>query len=244
MTPAPLQVGQAPSELELNSAGLTPFSLAKALRIGSSRPGVRRRVAAARPADGALVDHHDAVAPGDRAVDQRALARAGDAGEHAQHAERDVDVDVLQVVRGRAADLHGRSDDARTASLSDARSSRWRPVTVSLARSSSTVPSKQTVPPAVPAPGPEVDHVVGDRDGLGLVLDHEHGVALVAQPQQQVVHPLDVVGVQADGRLVEDVGDVGQRRARGGGSSWCAGPRRRTACPRAGRARGSPGRSR
>src|SRR6478752_7840352 len=38
MTPAPLQVGQAPSELELNSAGLTPLALAKALRIGSSRP--------------------------------------------------------------------------------------------------------------------------------------------------------------------------------------------------------------
>ena len=38
MTPAPLQVGQAPSELELNSAGLTLLALANALRIGSSRP--------------------------------------------------------------------------------------------------------------------------------------------------------------------------------------------------------------
>src|SRR5919199_6756636 len=38
MTPAPLQVGQAPSELALNSAGFTPLALAKALRIGSSRP--------------------------------------------------------------------------------------------------------------------------------------------------------------------------------------------------------------
>ena len=59
----------------------------------------------------------------------------------------------------------------------------------------------------------EVDDVVGDRDRLGLVLDDEHGVALVAQAQQQVVHPLDVVRVQADRRLVEDVGDVGERRA-------------------------------
>ena len=54
--------------------------------------------------------------------------------------------------------------------------------------------------------------MVGDRDHLGLVLHDEHRVALVAQPQQQVVHPLDVVRVQPDGRLVEDVGDVGQRR--------------------------------
>src|SRR6187200_1464746 len=38
MTPAPLQVEQAPSELELNSAGLTPLALANALRIGSSSP--------------------------------------------------------------------------------------------------------------------------------------------------------------------------------------------------------------
>jgi len=54
--------------------------------------------------------------------------------------------------------------------------------------------------------------VVGDRDRLGLVLHDQHGVALVAQLQQQVVHPLDVVGVQPDRRLVEDVGDVGERR--------------------------------
>src|SRR5215813_7831056 len=38
MTPAPLQVGQAPSEFALNSAGFTPLALANALRIGSSSP--------------------------------------------------------------------------------------------------------------------------------------------------------------------------------------------------------------
>src|SRR5919202_6313156 len=38
MTPAPLQVGQAPSELALKSAGFTPLAFANALRIGSSRP--------------------------------------------------------------------------------------------------------------------------------------------------------------------------------------------------------------
>src|ERR671919_1947733 len=35
MTPAPLQLGQAPSELALNSDGLTPLAFANALRIGS-----------------------------------------------------------------------------------------------------------------------------------------------------------------------------------------------------------------
>src|SRR5260370_17086355 len=38
MMPAPLQLGQAPSELALNSAGFTPLAFAKAFRIGSSRP--------------------------------------------------------------------------------------------------------------------------------------------------------------------------------------------------------------
>src|SRR5215469_17243730 len=38
MTPAPLQVGQAPSELGLKSAGFTPLAFAKAARIGSSNP--------------------------------------------------------------------------------------------------------------------------------------------------------------------------------------------------------------
>jgi hypothetical protein len=54
--------------------------------------------------------------------------------------------------------------------------------------------------------------VVGDRDRLRLVLHHEHRVSLVAQPQQQLVHALDVVRVHPDGRLVEHIGDVGQRR--------------------------------
>src|ERR687893_2555745 len=36
MTPAPLQLGQAPSELALNSPGFTSLAFANALRIGSS----------------------------------------------------------------------------------------------------------------------------------------------------------------------------------------------------------------
>src|ERR1044072_3666707 len=39
MTPAPLQLGQAPSELALNSPVLTSLAFANALRIGSSSLG-------------------------------------------------------------------------------------------------------------------------------------------------------------------------------------------------------------
>ncbi|QXC61971.1 hypothetical protein KSP35_03890 [Aquihabitans sp. G128] len=66
--------------------------------------------------------------------------------------------------------------------------------------------------PVAAGPGTQIDHVVGDGDGFGLVLHEQHGVALVAQLEQQLVHAGDVVGVQADGGLVEDVGDVGERR--------------------------------
>src|SRR5262245_16012875 len=38
MTPAPLQLGHAPSELALKRPGFTPLALANALRIGSSTP--------------------------------------------------------------------------------------------------------------------------------------------------------------------------------------------------------------
>ena len=84
------------------------------------------RVRARRPADRRLIDEHDvgdelgafelavradaAVPVALRAlqrrvehvVHERALARAADAGHARQHAERDLDVDVLQVVLRRA----------------------------------------------------------------------------------------------------------------------------------------------
>ena len=117
-------------------------------------------------------------------------------------------------------------------------------MSVPLARSPSTVPSKHDLAAGRAGAGAEVDDVVGDRDRLRLVLHDEHRVALVAQLQQQVVHPLDVVRVQPDRRLVEDVGDVGERRAEVadhlGALRLAAGQRAR----RAGRARGSPARSR
>ena len=58
---------------------------------------------------------------------------------------------------------------------------------------------------------PEVDEVVGDRDHVGIVLDDEHGVALVAELPQDGNQPQVVARVQADRRLVEHVERV--RRA-------------------------------
>ena len=143
-------------------------------------------------------------------MDERALARSGDAGHHAQHAERDVNAHVLQVVLGRVADLQlaGRRAGLRlergpvTQVASGERVAGPQALDRALEAHSATVGARA---------GAEIDHVIGDLDHVRLVLDHEHGVALVAQPQQQLVHPRDVMGVKARGGLVEDVRDVGER---------------------------------
>ena len=213
MTPAPLQLGQAPSELALNSAGFTPLAFANALRIGSSSPvyvaGLLRR----EPRIGGLVDRHHSVPPGHRSVDQRALAGAGDAGEHDEHAERDVDVDVVQVVRAVAPRISSAPVDFRTDSLRAARSSRWRPVMVPLARSPSTVPSKTTCRRRVPAPGPRSTTWSAIAITSGLCSTTSTVLPLSRSRSSRSFIRWMSWGCSPIVGLVEDVGDVGERRA-------------------------------
>ena len=61
--------------------------------------------------------------------------------------------------------------------------------------------------------GPHVDQVVGGPHGALVVLDHQHGVAEVAQALQGRDQPLVVALVQADRRLVEDVEHAHERGA-------------------------------
>ncbi len=190
--------------------GLDAVGLGERLADWVEQAGVGRGVAAPDPliADWSTVTTSSRPRPSRRSASS---CRPGHAGDHDEHAEGDVDVDVLEVVGARPR-TSSAMVGVRTVSLSEARSSRWRPVSVSLARRPSTLPSK-TISPPLCRPRTEIDDVVDDRDRLGLVLHDQHRVALVAQSQQQVVHPLDVVRVEPDGRLVEHVGDVGQRRA-------------------------------
>ena len=58
--------------------------------------------------------------------------------------------------------------------------------------------------------GADVDHLVGGADGVLVVLDHDHGVAEVAQPLQRVEEACVVALVQADRGLVEHVEHAGQ----------------------------------
>ena len=58
--------------------------------------------------------------------------------------------------------------------------------------------------------GADIDDVVGGADRVLVVLDHDHGVAEVAQPAQRFEEPRVVALVQADRRLVEHVEHAGQ----------------------------------
>ena len=61
--------------------------------------------------------------------------------------------------------------------------------------------------------GAEVHHVVGRPHRALVMLDHDHGVAEVAQPLERGDQALVVALVQADRRLVEDVEHPTERRA-------------------------------
>ena len=61
--------------------------------------------------------------------------------------------------------------------------------------------------------GADVEHVVGGADGVLVVLDHDHGVAEVAQPLQGFEEPRIVALVQADRGLVEHVEHAGEAGA-------------------------------
>ena len=198
--------------IRAEQCGFDVIGLRERLADVVEQSGVGGRVAPSRSPDRRLIDGDDALAPGHRTVDQGALARACHARDHGEHAERDVHVDVLQIVGIGTANLQ------RAVGLSH-RILQRRPVV--------EVPAGDAAAAAQPLHrafvhhlatasarlGAEVDDVVGDRDHFRLVFDDQHGVSLVPQLDQQFVHAGDVVRMQADGRLVEHVGDVGQRRA-------------------------------
>ena len=62
------------------------------------------------------------------------------------------------------------------------------------------------------ATGPELDHPVRRADGLKVVLDHDHGVARVAEPRENGEQPAQVARMQSDARFVEDVRRVDEVR--------------------------------
>ncbi len=64
-----------------------------------------------------------------------------------------------------------------------------------------------------------VDDVVGGADGVGIVLDHQHGVAQIAKLHQGLQQARVVPLVEADGGFVENVEHALQAAADLGGQA-------------------------
>ncbi len=144
--------------------------------------------------------------------DERALPRAGHTRDEREHAFRDIDRDVLEVVVARVLDAQralARSHVAldRQGLLQVLRRQRVRPREILIAALEHDTPARR------PGVRPDVDNIVGDADDVGVVLDDDHGVAFVAELLQQLVEAMHVARVQADARLVEDVHHVDEAAA-------------------------------
>src|SRR5690606_38839356 len=207
-------------------------------------PGVGGRVRARRTADRRLVDVDDLVdvleavdpvvgarqqpgaveVPGEGAVqdivDERALPRSADTGHAGEGAERDVYVEVLEVVLPRAA--HDQLLPVAGAAL---RGNLDALVAAEVGRGERALTPEHLLERALRddlaavAPGAraEVDDVVGGSDRVLVVLDDDHRVAQVAELLERAEQSLVVALVQSDRRLVQDVEHADQAAADLGG---------------------------
>ena len=64
---------------------------------------------------------------------------------------------------------------------------------------------RDNLPARIPALGPDIDEVVGGFDHVEVVLDHDHGVALLHEIVEHLDQFLRIVEVEAGRRLVQEV---------------------------------------
>src|SRR5690606_12550853 len=166
--------------------------------VGSGRGlGAVQRLRQRRPEDG---------------VDEGRLAGPRRAGHAGERAERDADVDVLEVVLARALD-----DEALAVALTAAGRHGDLLVATQVRGRQRALVSHQLVGraerddlAAVHARAwAQVDDVVGRAHRLLVVLDDDERVTEVAQVVKRAKQALVVARVQADRRLVQDVEHTG-----------------------------------
>jgi hypothetical protein len=152
--------------------------------------------------------------PVEDVVDQRGLPRPAHAGDGRQHAERELDVDVLQVVGARALDEDvaavGGAPGAGCLNRALAAQVRAGQRAVAVPEQLGGRPLEDHLPAVLAGPGAEVHDVVGGADRLLVVFDDEDGVAEIAEAGERGEQRAVVALVQPDRRLVEDVEHAGQ----------------------------------
>ena len=206
---------------------------------GIERLQVRHRVGPRSTSDRRLVHEHDIgdeldaldpakladppipvlLGPLDRRIEhvvhQRRLSGPADTGHARERVERNLDVDVLQVVfRG------AEQSDFLPHAPSTRGWHRNRQFIAQILRRERLRLPQQTRQVAgvhhstalLARAQSDVDDVVGHADHVLVVLDHDDGVSLVAQLPEDVDQSLIVSCVQTDGRLVQHVERPHQRR--------------------------------
>ena len=132
--------------------------------------------------------------------------------------ERKFGGDVLEIIgRGARRRAACASDPARAAQSGISMRRRplkyWPVIESGWAATSAAVPWATILPAMHARAGTQVHHVVGLPDGILVVLDHDDGVAEIAQVDQRVEQALIVALMQSDGGLIEDVHHADETRA-------------------------------
>ena len=134
-------------------------------------------------------------------VDERRLAGTADAGDAGQRVQRDLDIDVLQVVLGGALETN-----LVRQPLAPRRRHRNRELVPEIFRGQRTRLEQQSLVVArvddlaalLAGAEADVDDVIGNANHVLVVLDDEHGVALVAKLLEDVDEAPVVARVQTD----------------------------------------------
>ena len=146
-------------------------------------------------------------------IHQGRFAGTRNSSHHRDHAQREGDIKIFQIIFVRAQD-----GDARTVRLPPL----WPHLDLDPARDigSGERPRhfhdflRRSVSyelASVPArPGTKIDHIVRATYGLFIVLNHQHGVAKIAQLFQCLQQPGVVPVMQSDRRLIEHVQNTSQ----------------------------------
>ena len=148
-------------------------------------------------------------------VDQRRLARAADAGDRREQAQRDGHVHVLHVVGPRPAD-----HDLSLAGFAAGRRGLDGPLAAQIRAGHRRRVAQQLrgraleddLSAVLAGARPQVHDVVGLADGLFVVLDDDHGVAQISQATQRGQQRAVVALMQTNRRLVKHVQDTGEIR--------------------------------
>ena len=205
---------------------------------------VRNGVGARRAADGALVDENDfvelAVAVNifkfgglgsfeahaaaqsgvERIFHERAFARAADAGDEAEHAERKFDGDVFEIVAASAAELDPTvigaatlADGADAAAAGEKIAGDAFGVLFHFSRRA----LEHHFAPALAGTWADFDNLVGCANERFFVFDHAHRVAALLERADSFDQAIDIGRVQADRGFVEHVEHVHETGAERGG---------------------------